>query len=101
MAAERTNSAIHTGTTSATDIGPGRDLRLTGIYIPTDLVGTLTLAGLYNTAGTATNFVIPALTQGNVFSFLSKDEGLVFSPKLTATLSNASDIVLFVWIEEG
>lgn len=101
MAAERVNHAIHTGTTSATDIGPGRDLAIIGIYIPSDLVGTLTLGGLFNTAGVATNFVIPAATQGNVFSFLDGTNGLTVSPKLTATLSNANDVVLFVWNEEG
>lgn len=101
MAAERTNSAIHTGTTNATDIGPGRDLAIIGIYIPSDLVGTLTLAGLLNVAGAATNLVIPAATQGNVFSFLDGTVGLTFTPKLTATLSNANDVVLFVWSEEG
>lgn len=94
------NSAILTGTVAAQYIGPRQDLTLTGIYIPTDLVGTLTLTGLVNYAGAATNLVIPAGTQGNVFSFLDVT-GLNFSPYLTAQLSNAADIVLFVWAADS
>lgn len=97
----RSNDVIHTGTTSATVIGPNRDLTLTGIYIPSDLVGTLTLAGLVNSAGSATNLVIPANTQGNVFSGIVGKEGVLFSPNLTATLSNAADVVVFMFLREG
>lgn len=94
------NSAILTGVTTAQVIGPAHELTITGIYIPSDLVGTLTLTGLTNHAGVATNLVIPAATQGNVFSFLDVN-GLNFSPNCTATLSNAADRVLFVWAADS
>ena len=82
------NSTILNTQTSAQAISAGAPAYLMGIQIHTALAGTLTITGLRNLAGTATDWVIPIGATGAI---LPAGNARICDVALIATLSSASD----------
>lgn len=82
------NSTILNTQITAQAISAGAPAFLMGIHIHTALAGTLTIAGLTNLAGTATDWVLPI---GAVGTILSSGNARRCETALSATLSSATD----------
>lgn len=82
------NSTILNTTTTSQAVSGGAPAYLMGITIHTALAGTLTITGLTNVAGVATNWVIPIGAVGEV---LPAGNARRCETALSATLSSATD----------
>lgn len=90
------NSTILNTVITAQPVSGGAPAYLMGITIHTALTGTLTITGLTNVAGAATDWVIPV---GAVGSILPAGNARICATALIATLSSASDygLVMIDW----
>ena len=87
------NGSILDAGTGAQAVSAGAPALLFGIHINTALAGTLTITGLSNVTGAATDIVLPIATAIGYFEF----KGAKCDTALICTLSDATDGVLVLW----
>ena len=87
------NGSILDASTGAQAVSVGAPAILFGIQINTALAGTLTITGLTNVTGAATNIVLPIATPIGYYEC----KGAKCNTALVCTLSDATDDVLVLW----
>lgn len=87
------NGSILDASTSAQAVSGGLPALIFGVQINTALAGTLTITGLTNVSGAATDVVLPIATPIGYYEL----KGAKCDTALICTLSDATDDVLVLW----
>ena len=87
------NGSILDASTGAQAVSVGAPALVFGVQINTVLAGTLTITGLTNVSGAATDIVLPIATAIGYYEL----KGAKCNTALVCTLSDATDDVLVLW----